>query len=80
MQASLADVEKELATVLQLAETKDVIAINLARDVKKMASQVEAIAGEVGVEAVEPAPDEEEEDEEVAGAPTIQAEGAVTPP
>ncbi len=79
MQTTLADVEKELATVLQLAETKDVIAINLARDVKKMASQVEAIAGEVGVEAVEPAP-EEEEDEEVAGAPTIQAEGAVTPP
>jgi hypothetical protein len=79
MQTTLADVEKEMTTVLELAETKDVIAINLARDVKKMANQVEAIASEVGVEAVEPAAEEEDE-EEVAGAPTIQAEEAPTPP
>lgn len=79
MQTTLGDVEKELATVLAIAEDKDVIAINLARDVKKMANRVETIAGQAGIEAVEPV-EEEDEEEEVAGAPTIQAEGAVTPP
>lgn len=77
MQQVLTDIERHLATTLQVAENKEVIALNLADEVMKMSSQVETIAARVGVEAAEPLPedDEEEEEEVVGGVPVLGAEG-----